>query len=173
MARQNLSGLTPDEVKAHKNKQAKDRMAKMRKARKDERNMAKKKTLLTPTSPEVIEFLALTERFKIAALTEAVAAWEREYKQRLPISPLPADVSPFGPEGLRHRDLGLAKMLAHDFYARQKAAARKKVFDAKEANEAKRLGITVFELQKRRKIAAAVEAKKAREVQRLADKEAA
>lgn len=173
MARQNLSGLTPEEVKAHKNKQAKDRMAKMRKARKDERDMAKKKILLTPASPEVVEFLTLTQGFKIAALTEAVAAWEREYKQRLPVSPLPADVSPFSPEGLRYRDLGLAKMLAQDFYARQKAAARKKIFDAKEANEAKRLGITVFQLQKRKKIAASVEAKKAHEVQRLSQKEAA
>lgn len=178
MARQNLSGLTPEEVKAHKNKQAKDRMAKMRKARKDERDMAKKNTLLIPTSPEVTEFLTLTEGFKIAALTEAVAAWEREYKQRLPLEPL-ADRKPdetteaYWTRSNRQRDLSLAKMFASDFYARQKAAARKKEFDAKEAREAKRLGITVFKLQKRRKIAAAVEAKKAREVQRLAEKEAA
>ncbi len=173
MARQDLSGLTPAEVKAHKNKQAKDRMAKMRAAKKEEREMAKKKELLTPSSPEVVEFLAITEGHKIAALTEAVAIWEREYKQRLPVAPLPDDVSPFGPEGLRHRDLGIAKMLAHGFFERQKAATRKKAFNAKEAAEAERFGITVFELQKRRKIAASVKAKKAREVQRLADKIAA
>lgn len=173
MARQDLSGLTPAEVKAHKNKQAKDRMAKMRAAKKEERKMAKKKALLTPTSPEVVEFLAMTKGHKIAALTEAVAAWEREYKQRLPLAPLPDDVSPFGPEGMRHRDLGLAKMLADGFFEREKAAARKRKFDAEQAREADRQGITVFELQKRRKIAASIKAKKEREVQRLADKVAA
>jgi hypothetical protein len=173
MARQDLSGLTPAEVKAHKNKQAKDRMAKMRAAKKEEREMAKKKELLTPTSPDVVEFLAITEGYKLTALVEAVAIWEREYKQRLPIAPLPEDVSPFGPEGKRHRDIGLAKMLADGFFERQKAAARKKVFDAKQAAEADRFGITVFELQKRRKISASIKAKKAREVQRLADKIAA
>lgn len=173
MARQDLSGLTPAEVKAHKNEQAKARMAKMRAAKKEEREMAKKKELLTPSSPEVVEFLAMTEGYKLTALVEAVAIWEREYKQRLPIASLSDDVSPFGPEGLRHRDLSLATILADGFFARQKAKERKKVFDAKETLEAKRQGITVFELQKRRKIAASVKAKKAREVQRLGDKIAA
>lgn len=173
MARQDLSGLTPAEVTAHKNKQAKARMAKMRSAKKEEREMAKKKELLTPTSPDVLEFLAITEGLKLGDLTKAVAIWERDHKQRLPLSPLPDDISPFGPEGLRRRDLGLAVILADGFFARQKAKERKKVFDAKEALEAKRRGITVFELQKRRKIAAAIEAKKARQVQLLADKIAA
>jgi hypothetical protein len=173
MARQDLSGLTPAEVKAHKNKQAKDRMAKMRAAKKEERKMAKKKALLTPTSPEVVEFLAMTKGHKIAALTEAVAIWEREYKQAFPLAPLSDDVSPYGPEGMHRRDLGIAVMLADAFFEREKAAARKKKFDAEQAREADRQGITVFELQKRRKIAASVKAKKEREVQRLADKVAA
>lgn len=173
MARQDLSSLTPEEIKAHKNKQAKNRMAKMRAAKKEEREMAKKKELLSPTSPDVLEFLAMTEGYRLTALVEAVAIWEREYNQRLPIAPLPDDVSSFGPEGLRHRNLWLARMLADGFFDRQKAAARKKVFDAKQAGEAKRLGITVFELQKRREIAASVEAKKARALQQIAAKEAA
>lgn len=173
MGRMNLSGWTPEAKKARAKLQAGARKQKQRAKEKEEREMAKKKELLTPTSPVVVEFLAITEGHKIAALTEAVAIWEREYKQRLPIAPLPDDVSPFGPEGLRHRDLGIAKMLAHGFFERQKAATRKKAFNAKEAAEAERLGITVFELQKRRKIAASVKAKKAREVQRLADKIAA
>ncbi len=61
MARQDLSGLTPAEVKAHKNEQVKARMAKMRTGKKEEREMAKTKELLTPSSQEVVEFLATTE----------------------------------------------------------------------------------------------------------------
>lgn len=173
MGRMNLDGWTPEARKAREKMLADARKQKQRAKEKEEREMAKKKALLTSTSPEVVEFLTMTIDYKIAALTEAIAIWEREYQQPLPIAPLPDDVSPFGPEGLRHRDLGIAKMLADGFFARQKAKERKNAFDAKEAAEAKRQGITVFELQKRRKIAAAIEAKKAREVQRLTDKIAA
>lgn len=173
MGRMNLDGWTPEAKKAREKMLADARKQKQRAKEKEERKMAKKKELLTLTSPAVVEFLAMTEGHKIAALTEAIAVWEREYKQRLPIAPLPDDLSPFGPEGLRHRDLGIAKILAGSFFERQKAATRKKSFNAKEAAEADRLGITVFELQKRRKIAAAIEAKKARQVQRLANKIAA
>lgn len=173
MARMNLTGWTPEAKHARKKKQADARKKKQRAKEKEERDMAKKKELLTPASPDVVEFMALVEGFKLGALVEAVAAWEREYKQPLPIAPLPENVSQYGPEGLRRRDLGLAKMLAYGFYEREKAAKRKKAFDASDAAEAKRLGITVFELRKQRKIAKAVEARKARAVERLAQKQAA
>ncbi|UXT48170.1 hypothetical protein FY136_02570 [Agrobacterium tumefaciens] len=135
MARMNLSGLTPEEKKARKARQADDRKKKQRAKEKAEREMAKMKNVLTPASPEVVEFLALVEGFKIAALTEAVGAWERDYKQPLPVAPLPTGVSPFGPEGMRHRDLELAKMLACDFYPRRNAAERKKARGRKRLSE--------------------------------------
>ena len=173
MARMNLSGWTPEAIKARKHEQADARKKKQRRKDKEVREMAKKKVLLTPASPDVVEFMKLIEGLKLRALVEAVAAWERDYKQPFPLAPLPENVSPFGEEGMRHRDLGLAKILAHDFYGREKAADRKKAFDARDAAEANRLGITVFELRKRRKIALAADARKARAVERLARKQAA
>ncbi|AEH79584.1 hypothetical protein SM11_chr2330 [Sinorhizobium meliloti SM11] len=178
MARQDLSGLTPAEVKAHKNEQARLRMAKMREAKKEEREMAKKKDMLTANSPEVLEFVDELHGLKFRAMIEPIAYWEREHKQRLPVDSavvaIPGETpGEYQARNEHHRQLCLARFYSPDFYARQQAAERKKKFDVKEAREAERLGITVFELQKRRKIDAAVAAKKARAMERLAQKEAA
>lgn len=178
MARQDLSDLTPAEVKAYKNKQARNRMAKMRAVKKEEREMAKKKELLTENSPEAAEFIDDLRGLKFTDMIELIAAWERRYQQLLPIGSsvvaIPGEThAEYHQRFEHHRQMALATFYSQDFYVRQKAKERKKVFDAKEAAEAKRLGITVFDLQKRRKIAAATEAKKAREIQRLASKQAA
>lgn len=165
MARQNLSGLTPAEVKAHKNEQAKARMAKMRAPKKKEREMAKKAALLTSTSPNVIEFIAAIDGLPLSAKVELIAAWEREQKQKLPVEPfagiLPGESSEDYLRRKRHvRDLHLAKMLAHDYHTRKNASHRKRKFNKKQATDAQKLGITVFELQQRRKVAALDEARK-------------
>lgn len=178
MARQNLSGLTPAEVKAHKNKQAKARMAKMRAPKKEEREMAKRAALLTSASPDVVEFIAEIDDLPLSAKVELIAAWEREQKQTLPVEPfagvLPDESSEdYWRRKLHARDLHLAKALAHDFIGRKKAGSRKSKFNGKQATEAQRLGITVFELQQRRKTAALDVARKQRELERLARKEAA
>ncbi|GGB03556.1 hypothetical protein GCM10011491_34660 [Brucella endophytica] len=177
MARKDLSKFTPAELKAYKNEQARLRMKKMRGKEKQERELAKASSILTPTSPDVIEFVTEIEMLPLAAKVELVAAWEREYKQRLPVEPvvkrLPGETfEDYQARDKRHRDLVLAKMFAADFYARQKAAARKKAYDARQAAEAARLGITVSQLQYRRKMAAWKAEKEAsqrsRELERLA-----
>lgn len=181
MARQNLSGLTPEEVKAHKNEQARLRMVKMREKQKEEREMAKKRAMLTPTSPEVVEFVNEIDGLPLAAKVELVAEWQREYKQKLPVEafvPNPGETSEdYWSRKNRLRDLELAKMLAVDHFAREKAAVRKRAFNEREAADAAKLGLTVYEFQKRKKIAAwkakKVAAQEAREVERLARREAA
>ncbi|MCY1375968.1 hypothetical protein D9M68_899480 [compost metagenome] len=107
-----------------------------------------------------------------------VAAWQREYKQKLPVEPFEGPKSGESSEDYwsrknKHRDLELAKMLAFDYFGRQKASERRKKSAKKEADEATRLGITVFEYQKRKKLAAASKARTARELQRVAEKVAA
>lgn len=118
----------------------------------------------------------------LRAKVELIAAWQRDYKQKLPVEPFggpkPGESSEdYWVRKNRNRDLELAKMLAFDYFGRQKAAKRKKLFNDKEADEAARLGITVFELQKRKKIAAWKAEKEAlqhsREIDRLARKVAA
>ncbi|KEQ08052.1 hypothetical protein [Pseudorhizobium pelagicum] len=178
MARMNLSDWTPEAKKARKKMQADERQRRKRQKEKEEREMAKKKDMLTPDSPEVVEFVDELRDLKFRDMIEPIAFWQREKRQRLPLDssvlPLP-DETPAAYQARyeHHRQLCLAKFYSGDFYARQKAAVRKAQFDAKEASEAKRRGITVFELQKRRKIAAALEAKKARELDRVAQKAAA
>ncbi|MDW9447445.1 hypothetical protein GOA58_07040 [Sinorhizobium meliloti] len=178
MARMNLSGWTPEAKKARKHEQADARKKKQRAKEKEEREMAKKKSLLTSNSPEVVEFVDELRGLKFRAMIEPIAYWEREHKQRLPVDSAVVAISGETPgeyqaRNEHHRQLCLARFYSPDFYARQQAAERKKKFDLKEAREAKRLGITVFELRKQRKIAAAAEAKKARAVERLAQKQAA
>lgn len=182
MARQNLSGLTPEEVKAHKNEQARLRMEKMRGQRKKDREMAKKSAMLTPTSPEVVEFVDEIEGLPLSAKVELVAHWQREQKQQLPVEPFLGPISGETSEDYwsrknKARDLGLAKMLAVDHFASEKAAVRKKRFNEVEAADAAKLGITVYELQQRKKTAAWKAKKeatqKAREVERLVRREAA
>ncbi len=179
MARQNLNGMTPDQVKAHKNEQARLRMEKMRDAQKKEREMAKKTEQLTPNSPEVVEFVDEILGLPLRARVPLMAEWQRHYKQKLPVeqvglSPASGETYPeFAKRREKERDLMLTRFFADDYIARGKAADRKKAFNAQEAKEAEHLGITVFELQKRRKIAAAAEARKARAVERLAQKQAA
>lgn len=179
MVRQNLAAMTPDQVKAHKNEQARLRMEKMRDARKKEREMAKKMELLTPNSPEVVEFVEAILTLPLPQRVPRLAAWQRDNKQKLPMEQvgLGPDAGElyedFAKRRDKERDLMLTRFYADDYFARKKAAGRKKEFNDKEAAEADRLGITVFELQKRRKIAAAAEAKKARAVERLAQKQAA
>ncbi|PYE88054.1 hypothetical protein [Phyllobacterium leguminum] len=177
MARKDLSGLTPAELKTYKNKQARLRMKKMREKEKQKRDLAKTSSILTPTSPDVIEFITEIEMLPLAAKVELVAAWEREYKQQLPVEPvagmLPGEAhADYEARNKRHRDLALAQMLAFDFYTREKAAARKKAYEVRQAAEAARLGITVYQLQHRRKIAkwkAEKEAsQRSRELERLA-----
>ncbi|MCZ7907758.1 hypothetical protein O9X94_00430 [Agrobacterium leguminum] len=177
MKRMDLSSLTPEEVKARKAAQADARKKKQRAKEKEEREMAKKKAMLTSTSPEVIELIEELRGLKFRAMIEPIAFWERETGQRLPLPQcVPIDgESPveFQERNEHYRQVVLATFYSGDFYSRQKAADRKKVFDAKEAREARRLGITVFKLQKRRKIAASIEAKKTSALQRMAEKKAA
>ncbi len=179
MARQNLSGMTPEERKDHKRKQGNKRKQKQRESEKKEREMAKKKALFFPGSPEVVEFVDGILELPLRAKVELIAAWQREYKQKLPVEPFdgtkPGESSEdYWVRKNRNRDLELAKMLAFDYFGRQKAANRKKVFNDKEADEAARLGISVFELQKRKKIASWKAEKEAsqhsREIDRLARK---
>lgn len=181
MPRQNLSGMTPEERTAHKREQANARKQKQRKEEKDEREMAKKRAMLTTTSPEVVEFVSEVEGLPLSAKVELVAEWQREYKQKLPVEPF-VPVSGESSEDYwsrknRLRDLELAKILAVDHFANEKAAARKRAFNQREAAQASKLGITVYELQRRRKIAAwkakKEDAQKAREVERLERREAA
>ncbi|WP_162911159.1 hypothetical protein [Shinella zoogloeoides] len=180
MGRMNLSGWTPEAIAARKQQQANDRQKRKRAKEKEERDMAKKKEVLTESSPEVVEFVDDLRGLKFVGMIELIAAWERRYKQPFPIGSsvvaIPGEThAEYHERFEHHRQMALAKFYSQDFYARQKAKERKKAFDTKEAMEAKRAGISVFELQKRRKIAAAAaaEAKKARQVQRLADKIAA
>ncbi len=178
MKRMNLEGWTPEQKLARKATQADARKRKQRAKEKEKRDMAKKMAQHSSTSPAVLEFIDELRGLKFRDMIEPIAFWERENKQRLPLDscilPDPGE-SRFEPAARKehHRQLCLATFCSFDYYARQKAAARKKVFDDKQAAEADSLGITVFELQKRRKITASVTAKKARETRRLAEKIAA
>ncbi|MBD9493188.1 hypothetical protein [Ensifer sp. ENS01] len=182
MARQNLSGMTPEERKDHKRKQGNERKRKQRKNEKDEREMAKKKALFTPECPEVVELADGILDLPLTARIPIMAEWQRHYKQKFPLE---ADGSMRPGETheactarrRRNRDLALTRFYADDYFARGKARVRKKKFDEKEADEAARLGITVFELQKRKKIGSWKAEKEAsqhsREIDRLARKIAA
>lgn len=96
--------------------------------------------MLTPTSPEVIELIEELRGLKFRAMIEPIAFWERETGQRLPLPRcIPIDgESPaeFQERSEHHRQVVLAAFYSGDFYSRQKAADRKKAFDAKEAREA-------------------------------------
>lgn len=178
MGRMNLSGWTPEAIAARKQQQANDRQKRKRAKEKEERDMAKKKEVLTESSPEVVEIVNFLREWKFKDMIEPIAKWERHHKQALPIGSsvvaIPGETyADYHKRFEHHRQMALAKFYSQDFFARQKAKERKNAFDNKEALEAQRAGITVFELQKRRKIAAAADAKKDRQVQRLADKIAA
>lgn len=182
MARQNLSAMTPEERTAHRRNKANDRKRKQRKNEKDEREMAKKRAMFTPTSPEVVEFVKEIDALPLSAKVELVAHWQREQKQKLPVEVFVGPKAGESSEDYWTRkntagNLGLAKIFAEDHFAAEKSAARKKKFNEGEATEAARLGITVFELQRRKKIAASKAkkeaAQKVREVERLERKAAA
>ena len=138
--------------------------------------MAKKRNTLTHTSPDVVEFIDAIVGLPLAARIELIAEWERMHKQSLPVEPFTAQKpgessEDYGARSNRYRDLLLARMLAVDFFKRRAAAARKKTFNDREAAEAARRGITVYELQREKKAAkssAALDAKKVRELDRLA-----
>ncbi|KAB2658802.1 hypothetical protein F9K94_00965 [Brucella tritici] len=181
MARQNLSGMTPEERADHKRKQAADRKRNQRKKQKEEREMARMRATLTSSSPEVIEFVNEIDDLPFRAKVELIAEWEREFKQKLPVKmfePIPGEPSEnYWSRKNRIRDLELAKMLASGHLERKKASARKKAFNDSEAEKAAQLGLTVYEYQKRKKVAAWKDKKQAeqktREVGRLARREAA
>ncbi|SFH22989.1 hypothetical protein [Ensifer sp. OV372] len=179
MARQKLGGMTPDEIKAHKNEQARLRMEKMRNEQKKERKMAKAKAILSPNDPEVVKFADDILSLPLSARVPLMAIWQRENKQKFPIEQVGLgpdageEYADFAKRRDRVRDLMLTRFYADDHIAREKARDRRKKSEKKEADEAARLGLTVFEFQKQKKMTAASKARKARELQRLSEKVAA
>lgn len=179
MGRQKLSGMTPDEIKDHKRKQANSRKQKQRAKDKEARKMAKANAILTPTDPEVVKFADDILCVPLRVRVPFMAKWQRENKQKFPIEQ--AGLGPnegeayadFAKRRDRERDLMLTRFYADDHIARDKARLRRKASEKKEADEAARLGITVFEYQKRKKIAATSKARTARELLRVAEKVAA
>jgi hypothetical protein len=177
MGRQNLSDMTPDERRDHKRKQANVRKQRQRNTEKKEREMAKKKILLSPDSPEVVELADAIIDLPLTARIPIMAEWQRHYKQKFPIeadgpmSPGETHVA-YAARRVRNRDLWLTRFYADDYFARDKARVRKRMYDDAEAAEAARLGISVFEHQKAKKLVAWKVAKetsqKTREVERLA-----
>lgn len=177
MMRQNLSGMTLEEREAHRREQANERKRKQREKQKKEREMTKKLSVLTPNSPEVVEFVDALRGLKFSAMIEPIAMWEREYKQRLPIDS--SVTALFGESNedyqkrrYEHTQLCLARFYSLDFYGRQKAVVRRKAFDDRESAESVRFGITVYQLRNRKKIAAwkanKIASQNARELERLA-----
>lgn len=179
MARQKLSGMTPEEFKDHKRKQANARKRKQRANDKEARKMAKAKAILSPGEPEVVRLADDLVSLPLSARVPLMATWQRENKQKFPIEqtglgPNEGEAyADFAKRRDRERDLMLTRFYADDHIAREKARARRKVSEAKEANEAARLGINVFEYQKRKRIAAASKARTTRELKRVMEKTAA
>lgn len=175
MARQKLSGMTPDEIKDHKRKQANARKQKQRAKDKEARKMAKAKAILSPNDPEVVQFADDILGFPLSARVPLMATWQKENKQKFPIAKVglgPNEgeaYADFAKRRDRERDLTLTRFYADDHIAREKARLRRKVSERKEADEAARLGVTVFEFRKRKKITA----KKSRELKRVGESVAA
>lgn len=175
MARQKLGGMTPDEIHEHKRKQANARKQKQRAKDKEARKMAKAKAILSPNDPEVITFADDILGIPLSARVPLMAIWQRDNKQKFPVERVGygpeegEEYADFAKRCLRARDLMLTRFFADDHISREKAALRRKISEKKEAAEAARLGITVFEFRSQKK----TKARKARELQRVAEKVAA
>jgi hypothetical protein len=179
VARQKLSGMTPDEITEHKRMLANARKQKQRAKEQEERKMAKAKSILSPNDLEVMQFADDILGIPLHARIPLMAIWQRDNRQKFPIEQVGLgpgdgeDYADFAKRRDRARDLMLTRFYADDHIAREKAALRRKKSEKKEAEEAARLGLTLFEFQKRKKIAAVSKARKARELQRVAEKAAA
>lgn len=163
--RRSLKHMTPDEKAEYVRERERQK-----KARQRDREKVEGKKIMTESpqakvnwpratlTPELEEFIDELVGMELAPASMALAMWERENRQRLRIDPplvqtinTKAEADAYWARDKRARRFGLIGIFASDALEREKQHERQKRFLAKEAAEARALGISVDEYKRRKR----------------------